>query len=190
MAATRTGIIYPRIRTISSGRRNRAIDFDAAWRHLQQTTKAPDDCQRWNKKAARYDSRNAKNLYAEAFVELARVQPGETVFDMGCGTGTLPQKWPHAAIRSSWAISAAECSQSCARTWPFAASRSPRASTRSRRAVFSLAYELGRRLEPFGLREKRVGRRRIRVALHRGLPTCEARCANFLPLRDGAAASP
>ena len=65
------------------------IDFDAAWRHLQQTTKAPDDCQRWNKKAARYDSRDAKNLYAEAFVELARVQPGETVFDMGCGTGTL-----------------------------------------------------------------------------------------------------
>ena len=48
------------------------IDFDAAWRHLQQTTKAPDDCQRWNKKAARYDSRDAKNLYTEAFVELGR----------------------------------------------------------------------------------------------------------------------
>ena len=81
MTAARTAIMYPRIRTISSGRGNRVIDFDAAWRHLQQTTKAPDDCQRWNKKAARYDSRDAKNLYAEAFVELAGVQPGETIFD-------------------------------------------------------------------------------------------------------------
>lgn len=65
------------------------LDFDAAWRNLQETTKAPDNCQRWNKKAARYDSRDSKNLYAEAFLKLADVQPGETVFDMGCGTGSL-----------------------------------------------------------------------------------------------------
>lgn len=65
------------------------LDFDAEWKHLQQTTKQPDSCHRWNKKAARYDSRDAKNLYAEAFVELACAQPGEVVFDMGCGTGTL-----------------------------------------------------------------------------------------------------
>ena len=65
------------------------IDFDAEWRYLQQTTKPPDDCRRWNKKAARYDSRDAKNLYAQEFLRLADVRKGESVFDMGCGTGPL-----------------------------------------------------------------------------------------------------
>ncbi len=71
------------------------IDFDAAWRHLQQTTKAPDDCQRWNKKAARYDSRDAKNLYAEAFVELAGVQPGETTIRHGLRNGNARRRNGH-----------------------------------------------------------------------------------------------
>lgn len=65
------------------------IDFDEAWRELQRITKAPDSCDKWNAKAARYDSRDAKNLYASDFLELAGVLPGESVFDMGCGTGVL-----------------------------------------------------------------------------------------------------
>ncbi len=65
------------------------LDFDTAWQHLQLTTKAPDDCRRWNKKAARYDSRDAKNLYAEEFLRLAALKNDESAFDMGCGTGPL-----------------------------------------------------------------------------------------------------
>lgn len=83
----------------------RVLDFDAAWKHYQKTTKAPDSCQRWNKKAARYDSRDSKNLYTEAFLELAEVKSGETVFDMGCGTGSLAiavAERGHAAIAADF----------------------------------------------------------------------------------------
>lgn len=65
------------------------LDFDAAWAELHGLRARPACSARWNKKAARYDSKDAKNLYARDFLKLAQVQPGETVFDMGCGTGAL-----------------------------------------------------------------------------------------------------
>lgn len=65
------------------------IDFNEEWRLLHLTRAPLKDSAHWTKKSARYDSKDKRNLYAEAFLKLANVQPGETVFDMGCGTGAL-----------------------------------------------------------------------------------------------------
>lgn len=166
------------------------IDFDAAWRHLQQTTKAPDDCQRWNKKAARYDSRDAKNLYAEAFVELARVQPGETVFDMGCGTGTLAAEMATrghkvivgdfssgmlAKLRENMALRGIKIAESLDALTPG--------------SVFPLRMSWEDDWSQFRP-SREHGRCRIRHRAPSRLPTCEARCASFPLSRDVAAVSP
>lgn len=65
------------------------LDFDAAWKELQAIRRKPDNCLQWNKRAPRYDSTDSKNLYVEDFMRLARIRDGESVFDMGCGTGPL-----------------------------------------------------------------------------------------------------
>ncbi len=65
------------------------IDFNEEWKRIQLTRAPLKDSAHWTKKSARYDSKDAKNAYAEAFLALANVQPGESVFDMGCGTGAL-----------------------------------------------------------------------------------------------------
>ena len=65
------------------------IDFNEEWKQLQLRRAPLKDSTHWTKKSARYDNKDVRNLYAEAFLELADIQPGETVFDMGCGTGAL-----------------------------------------------------------------------------------------------------
>ena len=65
------------------------IDFEQEWELVQSRRPARDDAQGWNKRSARYDNKDAKNAYAEDFLRLAGIFPGESVFDMGCGTGTL-----------------------------------------------------------------------------------------------------
>lgn len=65
------------------------IDFEKEWELVQQTRPKPNDAQGWNKRSARYDNKDMKNAYAEDFLKLAEIYPNESVFDMGCGTGTL-----------------------------------------------------------------------------------------------------
>lgn len=65
------------------------LDFDAAWAELHGLRAQPACSAHWDKKAPRFDNKDAKNLYACDFLDLAQVKTGETVFDMGCGTGAL-----------------------------------------------------------------------------------------------------
>lgn len=65
------------------------IDFEKEWELVQQTRPKPNDAHGWNRRSARYDNKDAKNAYAEDFLAHAGIFDGESVFDMGCGTGML-----------------------------------------------------------------------------------------------------
>ncbi|WP_302398602.1 class I SAM-dependent methyltransferase [Eggerthella sinensis] len=64
-------------------------DWNDEWKQLQQARRRFDDADYWDKRAATFSTKDAPNPYVERFLELAGIEPGETVFDMGCGTGAL-----------------------------------------------------------------------------------------------------
>ncbi|HIT45836.1 MAG TPA: methyltransferase domain-containing protein [Candidatus Aphodovivens excrementavium] len=64
-------------------------DWNEEWKELQKRRKSPDDASFWDKRSATFSTKDAPNPYVERFLELAAIKPGETVFDMGCGTGAL-----------------------------------------------------------------------------------------------------
>lgn len=64
-------------------------DWNAEWKQLQQARRRFDDASYWDKRAATFTTKDAPNPYVERFLELADIREGETVFDMGCGTGAL-----------------------------------------------------------------------------------------------------
>ncbi|MEE0844670.1 MAG: methyltransferase domain-containing protein [Eggerthellaceae bacterium] len=65
------------------------VDWNEEWKQLQKSRKAADDATYWDKRSATFTTKDAPNPYVERFLALASIQPGETVFDMGCGTGAL-----------------------------------------------------------------------------------------------------
>lgn len=64
-------------------------DWNEEWKQLQQARRRFDDAGYWDKRAATFTTKDAPNPYVERFLELAGIRDGETVFDMGCGTGAL-----------------------------------------------------------------------------------------------------
>ena len=64
-------------------------DWNAEWQQLQQLRRHKDDAAYWDKRAQTFTTKDAPNRYVEDFLRLADIHPGETVFDMGCGTGAL-----------------------------------------------------------------------------------------------------
>ena len=66
-----------------------ANDWNAEWKQLQQARRRFDDASYWDKRSTTFTTKDAPNPYVEQFLELAGIREGETVFDIGCGTGAL-----------------------------------------------------------------------------------------------------
>lgn len=66
-----------------------STDWNEEWKRLQKLRRRADDASFWDKRSATFTTKDAPNLYVDTFLEYADIRPGETVFDMGCGTGAL-----------------------------------------------------------------------------------------------------
>lgn len=65
-------------------------DWNVEWKALQVARRHSDDASVWDAKAKTFPvAHGEQTSYVQRFLELAGVQPGETVLDMGCGTGAL-----------------------------------------------------------------------------------------------------
>ncbi len=64
-------------------------DWNEEWMSLQARRRKPDDPSYWNGRAHDFPADTKVGPYAKRFVELTGIREGETVFDMGCGTGAI-----------------------------------------------------------------------------------------------------
>jgi SAM-dependent methyltransferase len=69
-----------------------SIDWREEWIEKQKLRRKPDDAAYWDKRAANFSNKSGGSAYISRFIEHMDIQPGESVFDMGCGNGaiTLP----------------------------------------------------------------------------------------------------
>ncbi len=65
------------------------IDWSQAWIDEQKNRREADNSEYWDSRAPSFAKTAGVSPYTESFLELSGVQEGETIFDMGCGSGTL-----------------------------------------------------------------------------------------------------
>ena len=65
------------------------MDWNRLWHEEKNTTKKRHSSDYWDSFAPKYRKHPGKSTYETDFLTLADIRPGETVFDMGCASGTL-----------------------------------------------------------------------------------------------------
>ena len=77
-----------------------STDWNEEWKALQVARRHSDDASVWDEKAKTFPvAHGEQTSYVRRFLELAGVNPGETVLDMGCGTGALATPLAQAGCR-------------------------------------------------------------------------------------------
>lgn len=64
-------------------------DWNAEWQQMQNARNRPDNSAEWDARALNFPADAQTGPYARRFIDLMGIRPGETVFDMGCGTGSI-----------------------------------------------------------------------------------------------------
>ena len=65
-------------------------DWNEEWKQLQTARRHADNAALWDEKAKTFPVKHGdQSGYVERFLEFAGIEAGETVLDMGCGTGAL-----------------------------------------------------------------------------------------------------
>ena len=66
------------------------IDWNEMWRSTEDSIERSNNLDFWNDFAPRFGRKNAEtDPYIELFYEYMEADPKDTLFDMGCGPGTL-----------------------------------------------------------------------------------------------------
>ena len=73
-------------------------DWTAEWSALQALRRCMPDVAFWDERAKSFSSKDTPEGYVEEFLHRANVRSGESVFDMGCGTGDLAVPLAEAGI--------------------------------------------------------------------------------------------
>jgi len=64
-------------------------DWNAEWMRLSDAREAPHDAAFWDRRAADFRGGDATSPYVTGFLARMRLLPGESVLDVGCGSGAL-----------------------------------------------------------------------------------------------------
>lgn len=65
------------------------MDWDKRWKEIHQKREKHFGVEFWNKRADNFRKNGKMGIYEKNFLKLANIPEGASVFDMGCGSGTL-----------------------------------------------------------------------------------------------------